>query len=70
MSIAVAVPIAIVKVLFKKSFLKPIGVIFSIGIFALNYFMILTNAALMGVSKSNEWTAAFISSWVTDTFVS
>lgn len=63
-SIAVAlflgVPIGMFKILFlKRKAIKVIGVILSVSVIILSWYMILTVAALLGEQKSNAWALQF-----------
>ena len=67
--IASAVPIAINKVLLTKNRVtKVLGVIFTIGILGVTFFMTLVNAALLDLDKGNIWGAAYAFSFLLDLF--
>ena len=58
---------ALLKVLYSKGrILRKIGVMLSLGIAAICWYMILTVAALLGESASNTWAAQFIYSFLID----
>ncbi len=63
-----AIPIALLKILLKSGKLAILGVLVVILLFALCFYMIMVNAALMGLDKSNDWTFSYVTSWLIDTF--
>jgi len=67
-AIAVGLPIAILKKMLSTRVLKPIGAFLSFGFFGLCMWMIIVNAAVMGVSESNEWGVSYIFSILIDIF--
>ena len=68
-SILTSVPVAVLKIILSKGLIcRFLGGIIYIGILLTSFFVMLTNAALMGVEKSNEWTYAYLSSFFIDVF--
>ena len=53
LGVAVAVPLAILKALLGSNYTKPLGVLVAIGMFGLAFWLIIVNAAVMGVEQSN-----------------
>ena len=66
LSVAIGVPIAIFNKIYKIKYMNYLAIIIFIGICGLCFYMTLTNAALMGVEKSNEWAFSYFSSWILD----
>ena len=55
-AIFLAIPMAILKIIFSKGRrLRKVGVMLSVAIVILCWYMILTVAALLGESDSNTW---------------
>jgi hypothetical protein len=43
--------------------------IFALAVLLLDLYLSLTNAALLGVDKSNAWAVSYISGYIGDTFI-
>lgn len=67
-SISVAIPMILLKITLNIVILKPLGVLISLGVLGLCFYISLTNAALMGVDKSNNWAFSYMNSWLIDSF--
>ena len=63
-----SVPIIILKFFLTFTFLKPLGIMMTLGLIGFCFFITLTNAALMGVDKSNDWAFSYFNSWLIDSF--
>jgi hypothetical protein len=57
--LAGAIPIALMKLLFKNKYTKILGIIVCIGCNAACLYMAIVKAAILGVDKSNEWGVAY-----------
>lgn len=69
-SICGAIPVAILTELFshKNIIVKIIGYVIYLLIFLLSFYIMIVNAAIMGVEESNSWAYSYFISFIVDTF--
>ncbi len=69
-AIIIAIPAAVLASMLKSSYscLKVTGVVLIIAFLALDDYVSLVNAALMGLDASNTWAQTYANTYVLDTF--
>ena len=69
-ALVLAVPIAIFASMLKSSYfcLQVTGVVLIVAFLALDDYISLVNAALMGLDASNTWAQTYANTYVLDTF--
>lgn len=69
-SVCAGVPIILLTVLLsnKKKPVRMVGFFLYICVFLLSFYIMLVNAAQMGVDESNKWTYSYLISFLVDTF--
>ncbi len=66
----IAIPSAVLASMLKSSYfcLQAMGVVLIIAFLALDDYVSLVNAALMGLDASNTWAETYVNTFVLDTF--
>ncbi len=66
----IAIPSAVLASMLKSSYfcLQALGVLLIIAFLALDDYVSLVNAALMGLDASNTWAQTYVNTFVLDTF--
>jgi hypothetical protein len=66
----IAIPTTVLASMLKSSYfcLQVTGVVLIIGFLALDDYISLVNAALMGLDASNSWAQTYANTYVLDTF--
>ncbi len=66
----IAIPSAVLASMLKSSYfcLQALGVLLIIAFLALDDYVSLVNAALMGLDASNTWAETYLNTFVLDTF--
>ncbi len=69
-TIIIAIPAAVLASMLKSSYfcLQVTGVVLIIAFLALDDYVSLVNAALMGLDASNTWAQTYANTYVLDTF--
>jgi hypothetical protein len=67
--LAGGIPIAIITALFKNKWGKLLGAFLVIGCNGVCIYIALVKAALLGISKSNDWAASYIVGVLQDIFI-
>lgn len=70
-TVLINIPVKILNYLFssKLTFLKINGIFLYVATFFVSFYIMLVNAAIMGVDESNNWTYSYTISFLTDTFI-
>jgi hypothetical protein len=69
-ALVIAIPSAVLASMLKSSYfcLQVTGVVLIIGFLALDDYISLVNAALMGLDASNTWAQTYANTYILDTF--
>ncbi len=69
-ALIIAIPSAVLASMLKSSYfcLQVTGVVLIIAFLALDDYVSLVNAALMGLDASNTWAQTYANTYVLDTF--
>ncbi len=69
-TLVIAIPSAVLALMLKSSYfcLQVTGVVLIIAFLALDDYVSLVNAALMGLDASNTWAQTYANTYVLDTF--
>ncbi len=69
-ALIIAIPAAVLALMLKSSYfcLQVTGVVLIIALLALDDYVSLVNAALMGLDASNTWAQTYADSYILDTF--
>ncbi len=69
-ALIIAIPTALLASMLKSSYfcLQVTGVVLIIAFLALDDYVSLVNAALMGLDASNSWAQTYANTYVLDTF--
>jgi hypothetical protein len=69
-TLVIAIPAALLASMLKSSYfwLQVTAVVLIIGFLALDDYISLVNAALMGLNASNTWAQTYANTYILDTF--